>query len=457
MSAATELARFCSDLEWSAVPEAVRRRAAELTLDYVGVTVRGAAEASSRAVRRYVGTHAGAGATVVGAPWSAPAPWAALANGAAAHALELDDVARESVLHPGAPVISAALACAEERDATGAELLTAIVCGYEVMMRVGTSLNPGNAYRRGFHPTGVAGAFGAAAAAARLLRLDRAQYAAAFGIAGSMASGSLAYLSDGSWTKRLNVGWAAAAGCIAAGIAATGFSAPALVFEHELGVLHAYSDGALPELLTRDLGGELQIMRVAIKPYGCCRWTHAVVDCMLDLRRRPIEPDRIKAIRLGVLTIGKLLVAEPIEQKRAPRTVVDAQFSAPFAAAVAFVRGGAGLEQFSDANIADPTIRRLMARTDCVTDAALDASYPAEMPGTVEIELDDGQVLRSRIAYPLGEPENPLAEDGLRARFLDLAAAELGTREAEELAARLLGLEREPHVRGVASALRRAS
>jgi 2-methylcitrate dehydratase PrpD len=454
MSAAATLARFCRALSWADQPESVRRRTLELVLDHVGVAVRGSLAPSSLAVRSYVRRMPGGAATVIGDAATTAAPWAALANGTAAHALELDDVERASVLHPGAPVIPAALAMAEEHDASAETFLAAVICGYEVTLRVGAALNPGNAYRRGFHPTGVAGAFGAAAAAGRVLELDDTKLAHAFGIVGSMASGSLAYLADGAWTKRVNAGWAASAGCVAAGLAEAGFTGPAGVLEGPLGTLHAYSDDARPELLLQGLGGELGIMRVAIKPYGCCRWAHALVDCMFELRRNAFRPEDVERIRLGVLTIGSLLIAEPIEQKRAPRTIVDAQFSAPFAAAVALVTGSAGFERFSDANLADPVIRGLMARSECYRDGAMDDLFPARMPGRVEIDLKDGRRLEARTDYPRGEPENPLSEGDLLARFEELAGPVLGERSARGLARRLLSLDRERGLGAIGAALR---
>src|SRR5207245_6946089 len=167
-------------------------------------------------------------------------------NGTAAHAVELDDVTTESSLHPGVVVIPAALALAEETQTTPARMLEAIVAGYEVTMRVGNALNPASAYARGFHPTGVAGVFGATMAASHLLGLEHEGGTNALGIAGTLASGSREYLAGGAWAKRLNPGWAGHAGITAARLAQAGFSGPATVFEGRLGVLHASSDDALP-------------------------------------------------------------------------------------------------------------------------------------------------------------------------------------------------------------------
>jgi 2-methylcitrate dehydratase PrpD len=374
--------------------------------------------------------------------------WAALANGTAAHALELDDVTSESSLHPGVAVIPAALAVAEERGAAPTAFLEAVVAGYEVTLRVGNALNPGAAYRRGFHPTGVAGVFGAATAAGRLRGLDADGLVRTLGIAGTLAAGSLEYLADGSFTKRLNAGWAAHAGVVAAGLAQAGFTGPATVFEGRLGLLHAYSDDPWPDRLLAALGDPLQILRVSIKPYACCRYNHGLIDGVLALRREHcLQPAEIAEIRLGVLSAGALLVADPIEQKRAPANQVDAQFSAPFAAAVALVRGGAGRQEYGAANLGDPTIRALMARTACYRDPALDARYPQQWPAAVELRLLDGRTLAIQVPYATGEPENPVPRNQLIAKFVDLTAPPLRPAAARAVADRILALDVEPNLR----------
>ncbi|HET8567374.1 MAG TPA: MmgE/PrpD family protein, partial [Candidatus Limnocylindria bacterium] len=399
---------------------------------------------SSVAVHEFVrGMGAGA-ATVLGGGMTSAAPWAALANGASAHAPEMDDVTTESSLHPGVAVIPAALALAEEGGAAGTAFLEAVVGGYEVTMRVGNALDPASSYERGFHPTGVAGVFGAAVAAGRLLGLDQGALVRAIGIAGTMASGSMEYLADGAWTKRLNPAWAAHAGIVAAGLARTGFTGPAGALDGRLGVLRGYTDHPLPERLTDRLGDPLMVTRVSIKPYACCRYNHGLIDGVLRLRREHgLVPDDVARIRLGVLSGGWLLVADPIDAKRAPRNSVDAQFSAPYAAAVALVHGRAGLAEYGDDAVGDPAVRAVMSRTDCVRDPSLDAVYPARWPATVEIDTRDGRTLRARVEHALGEPENPVPRDALVERFVSLVADRVAEGGAREVAARVLTLDSE--------------
>lgn len=452
--AATTLAAFCAGLRWDALPAAARARTLELVLDLLGVAVRGSAAASSRVVQRVVAEQPAGEVPVLGTVRRSTAAWAALANAAAAHATEMDDVTNESSLHPGVVVIPAALALARERRASPRTALEAIAAGYEVTIRVGNALNAESAYRRGFHPTGVAGVVGAAVSAGRVLGLDGAGLERAIGIAGTMASGSLEYLADGAWTKRLNPGWAAHGGIVAASLAAAGFSGPRTALEGEHGLLRGYTDDPRPERLLEGLDVEdLQLMHVSIKPYGCCRYCHPIIDAVLELRRaHRIRPADVASLRLGVLSAGWSLIADPPERVRDPRNTVDAQFSAPYAAAVALARGRAGLAEFREEALADPEVRSLLAHVECVRDDSLDAEYPRRWPANVEARLVDGRALHARIEHALGDPENPLPRAALIDRFTEL----VGTPDSASLAERILSLERASDL-SVLDDLQRAS
>ncbi|MCA1644970.1 MAG: MmgE/PrpD family protein [Chloroflexi bacterium] len=449
------LAEFCMDLHWDTLDDQVQVRTRELLLDLIGVALAGSRQPSSPPAVEVAVRLGGQGqASVIGADRRTSAVWAALANGTAAHAVELDDVTTESSLHPGVAVIPAALALAEELGATPAALLEAIVAGYEVTMRVGNALNPASAYARGFHPTGIAGVFGATMAAGRLLGLDVDALTNALGIAGTLAAGSLEYLADGAWTKRLNPGWAGHAGITAAHLARAGFSGPASVFEGRLGVLHAYSDAPFPERLLADLGRPLQIMRVSIKPYACCRYNHGLIDCVLRVvQTHKVAPPDVARIRLGVLSGGALLVADPIDQKRTPQTVVDAQFSAPYAAAAALVFGRGGIDVYTPECLQDAHVRALMARTDCYRDADLDARYPKQWPASAEIHLTDGRVLATHVEFATGEPENPVPRNALIDKFASLTEATLSN--ATEAAERILTLDTQPSLSRLGTMVRR--
>jgi 2-methylcitrate dehydratase PrpD len=448
-TAASTLAEFCARLRWDDLDEDVRQRTRELLLDLIGVALAGSRQPSSPPAAEAAIKLGGPGmANLITTRHQTTAVWAAMANGTAAHAVELDDVTTESSLHPGVAVIPAAIALAQEVNASPAMLMEAIVAGYEVTMRVGNALNPASAYARGFHPTGVAGVFGATMAACHLLGLSFEKRVMALGIAGTLAAGSLEYLSDGAWTKRLNPGWAGHAGITAARLAQAGFNGPRTVFEGRLGVLHAYSDDAYPERLLADLGQPLQVMRVSIKPYACCRYNHGLIDCMLSLRSS-VSVDDVVELRLGVLSGGALLVADPIEQKRAPHGVVDAQFSAPYAAAVALLYGAGGMEAYTPERLADPRVRALMARTDCYRDGSLDAVYPRQWPAAATLVLRDGREVSTRVEFATGEPENPVSLAVLRGKFVSLAQRE----DSDTLADRLLALDSAADLSALSDAL----
>jgi 2-methylcitrate dehydratase PrpD len=455
-TASAALAEFCSGLRWHALTDDVRVRTRELVLDLIGVTLAGSRQPSSPPVVDAALQLGGARgpARIIGTPHTTSAVWAALANGTAAHAVELDDVTTESSLHPGVAIIPPALALGEALSASPAAVFEAIVAGYEITMRVGNALNPASAYARGFHPTGVAGVFGATVAAGRLLNLDVDQLTHALGIAGTMAAGSLEYLADGAWTKRLNAGWAGHAGISAAQLAAAGFTGPSSVFEGRLGVLHAYSDDPRPDRLLADLGQPLQVMRVSIKPYACCRYNHGLIDCILRLAGdHQFEPADVEQIHLGVLSGGAVLVAEPIEQKRRPASTVDAQFSAPYAAAVALVYRTGGIDAYSADKLHDPRIHELMSRTTCYTDPRLDAVYPRQWPAAAEISLRDGRRLSTTIEFATGEPENPVSREALIDKFVSLAAESVADPQA--LARTILTLDSQPDLDSLATALGR--
>lgn len=420
-----ELAQFCATLKADSLPEAVRDRVRYLLLDHLAVTLRGSTLPSSLAayhlLQRIPYAENSQGSTVFGREERAEASWAALLNGVAAHGLEMDDVENRSSLHPGVVVFPAALALAEQLNSPVDQFYAAVVAGYEVTLRVGAALNPASAYDRGFHPTAVCGTFGATAACARLLGLAPEQTGMAFGIAGSMASGSMAYLHDGAWTKRLHPGWSSHAGMTAARLALAGFIGPAGILEGRYGFLHAYSSDSDRSQLRR--GADFAIMDVALKPYACCRYMHGPIDCLLEIRNRhQPDPEEIAHIRCGVLTGGRGLVADPIEQKRQAKNIVDAQFSMPFGAAIALLSGQAGMAVFTEQWLHNPMVRTLMQRVECYASPELDDYYPAEWRATVEVQMRDGRAFHAATRYPLGDPHNPLSWEQLEARFHELVA-----------------------------------
>jgi 2-methylcitrate dehydratase PrpD len=444
------LADFVATLRHDALPEVVQRRVRLLLLDLIGNMVGGHAAAESTApllaAARAMG-QAGGNATVFAEASGWTPTGAALLNGALAHSLDFDDTHAASSLHPGAPVIPAALAAAEMVGARGADALAAIVAGYEVTNRLGLALPAGAHYARGFHPTATCGAFGAAAAAARVLGLDAAGVANALGIGLSQAAGSLQFLANGAWTKRFQVGWAAMAGLSAALLAREGFRGAAEPLEGKAGFLAAYAPAPDPGRVLLELGTAWETMKTAVKPYPSCRYGHAGIDAALALRaEHGLSAGEIDAVTLGLPQAGMILIGSDIDRRRTPRNIVDGQFSGPFVVACALARGAFGWDSYAE--IAAPDLSRLMALTDCVFDPEIEAEYPANMSGRLTV-VARGQSFTRKVVVPKGEPDNFLSEAELMAKYRGLADPVLGPGRAAALAEAALGLDRAADVRGL--------
>ncbi len=453
-----DLAEFVTTLQRDALPKEVQERVRYLLLDYLAVTLRGSLLPSSLMAYRMLdvlpGAHLPEGVTLLGRAQRVEASWAALGNGVAAHGLEMDDVENRSSLHPGVVVFPAALALAEQLHSSLDDFYAAIVAGYEVTLRIGAALNPASAYERGFHPTAICGALGAAATSARLLHLTPEQTNMALGIAGSMASGSMTYLDDGAWTKRLHPGWSSHAGITAARLAAAGFVGPTTILESRYGFLHAYSSAGNVQELEHTSETDFAIMDVSLKPYACCRYMHGPIDCLLSIynNEEHLDVQQIKRIRCGFPSGGHGLVANPIEQKRNVSTIVDAQFSMPFGAAIALVTGQAGLSVFTEEWIQDPTVRALMQRVECYSLPEIDEYYPIEWHATAIIETFDRNVFEASTTFALGDPEYPLTWEQLVARFHELVQPVVPNEDKRQ--AIITGVQQLTSLSAVTSALR---
>ncbi len=415
-----ELVAFLQPLQAGDLPAQVLDRARYFLLDYLGVAIRGSREESSAAVQRMVQRIGANGcATVIGTRMRTIPGLAAMANGAAAHAIEMDDTHSGGSIHLGATMYSTALALAETMPETSSDaFFAAVVAGFEAAARIAMAVQPKEHYALGFHMTGTCGVFGAAITSAKLLGLTMEQTLAAVGIAGSMAAGSMEFLADGAWTKRIHPGLAAQNGIHAALLAAEGFTGPLRILEGRDGFLQGYSRKPIPELLTEDLGQSFEILHTAVKPHACCRYMQGPIDAELAImREHNLEASQIHKIEVAVLEAGWGIVSEPREKKYNPESVVDTQFSMPFGAAVAALDGAAGLAQFTLEKARSPKIRELMNKVTLVKDPRIEQTFPQEWPARVSIELAGGERYEKFVRYPKGDPENPLSWDELAAKF----------------------------------------
>jgi 2-methylcitrate dehydratase PrpD len=435
--------RALAELAAAARPgPAERDRARLLLADYLAVAGTGAGADSARVARAALLPGSAGPAPVLGTGQTAAVRDAALVNGISAHSIELDDTHEPSSSHPGTVVWTALLAAAAGTPGgpvTTAAVLDGAVAGYQVMASLGELLGPAELYRQGLHPTAVCGVFGAAAAVARLAGLDADGVQAAFGVALSLSAGSMAYLSDGAWTKRFHSGSAAAGGILAAELVAGGFTGPADAFGDPYGLMHIYGGirpQARAEAVLAHAAGLPAVHETSVKFHPCCRYMHGVMDLLAAYRSEGGRAEGITRIDCAVLSGGMGLVGEPAGRKRAVANMVDAQFSMPFGAALTLSRGSSSLADFQNAGRLAPQLQPLMDKTWMHTSAELDAAYPAQWGAEVTLAFADGETVELRTPAFRGSPGWPAARGEVEAK----AAGLLGEAAAGRLFAAVDGL-----------------
>jgi 2-methylcitrate dehydratase PrpD len=438
-----QLAEFVTSLSYDALPAEVRERAKALALDLTGIMLRARNDAESTPAMVAAASRLGMAngvCTVVGDPAGYAPPGAAMLNGTLAHSLDFDDTHAPGSLHPSAPIVPAALAAAEMTGADGKALIAAIIAGYEVQIRLSLALDPAAHYDRGFHPTATCGAFGAAAAAGRLLGLDAAGHANAFGIVLSMSAGSMQFLVNGAWTKRSHVGHAAMCGLIAATQAREGYKGASEAIEGKWGFLHAYAPASDAAKVVHGLGRHWETLKIAVKPYPSCRYSHAPLDGIFELARsNGIKAEEVEEVAVGVSEPGWKLIGNPEAAKQSPQSVVDGQFSMAFCAAVALRNGSFGWDDYAR-HLGDPATLALCKKVRTRVDPKAQADFPEEMSGSVQIKTRRG-AFETYVRVSKGEPANFLSPAELRAKFDGLTGPYLSARRRDELAGALLALE----------------
>ena len=421
---AARLAEFCSTAAFEDLSGDVVAQLRTHLLDHFGLVVGGEAAAeSSPSITNGIGAMTGEGGAIVLPSGRRVVPdHAALLNGAYAHSLDFDDTHRESSLHPGAPVIPAALAVAELEDVSMNRFLTAVSTGFDVACTMGRAVNPDAHYDQGFHIPATGGTFGATAAAGVITGLSAEEFESAFGVNGSQAAGSLQFLDNGAWNKRLHPGLAASRGVTAVSLAANGFRGASNPIAGDYGFFHGYTSD--PNFAAfDDLGERRAVIETAIKPYPCCRYMHSAIDGLLELSEE-IDPGVVDTVRIELPRAGVTLTGEPIDRKRRPGNFVDCQFSMPFAASLALTEGDAGLRAFLDAQdrLDDSDLQRLMDSIDVTTSEAVQELFPEQWAAHIVIETADGTLDRF-VETAGGEPEKPLSWADVSDKFRELTRA----------------------------------
>lgn len=440
-----QAARYWSAAQYKNIPPAATAAAKRFLLDTLAAGIAGSGtdvvDAALRAAQAGVEGASGSG-VVWGRGVTLPPPQTAMVNGTAAHALELDDFG--GCGHSGAVVIPVVCALAGRGGISGRDALMAVLAGYDMAARV---LEGAGGYRphndKGWHSTGTCGSFGAAAAAARLLKLDAEKFADALGIAGTFTGGIWAFLADGAMTKRFHPGKAAENGLTAALLAQAGMTGPRRVLEAEWGgFFSTYSPGfATPDATLADLGKEFRITRSGMKPYSCCRGLHACLDALFAIMR---EAGVKSSAITGMVVHGNAQVRRQFDRLDIGN-LLDAQFSMQYALAVGAAHGRASLPQFLPLRLAEPEVKRLMPLIEVVADRTLKiGEYPP-----LEIRLADGRSFERQIPFAKGAPENPLSDDELHDKVVSLITPVFGAARCRELVAAVANLEAAADFRDV--------
>ncbi len=403
----------------ASVPPSCAAMAGNLLLDVAGLCIAARGEA-------YVGAaiasaEPGTACTAFGHAGGFGAYDAALVNGTAAHGEDYDDTFEGGPVHSGAVVVPAVLAACEREGLPGAAALRGIVVGAELMCRL-SLVAPKAIHAAGFHPTAVLGTLAAAGGVAAALGLPADRAVAALGIAGSLASGIIEYLAEGTWTKRMHAGWAAQSGIRAALMARAGFLGPRTVLEGTHGFFHAFAPSRTADFapLLDGLGRDWLVPSIAFKPYPCGTMTQPFIDCAIALRGRGVDPEQIEAIvcNVGEGTVHRLW--EKLADKQRPRTPYAGKFSTPFCIAVGLLDGRAGFGQFTEARIADPAVLRLAAKVRYAIDPA--DEYPRNFTGHLRATMADGSVHELRQPHMRGGARAPLTEAEIADKYADNAS-----------------------------------
>lgn len=422
------LAAFAANLRYEDIPEPVLRRAEDLYLDWIGSALAGKGARAVETIAKFAcamgGTAGGEAEVLISRERTSPY-FAAMVNGAASHFAEQDDVHNGSVFHPAAVVFPPVLAMAQAIGASGRELLTAAVAGYEVGIRVGEFL--GRSHYTVFHTTGTAGTVASAAAVGRLLGLDASQMLHAFGSAGTQAAGLWEFLRDAADSKQLHTAKAASDGLLAAWLAKEGMTGAQRILEGKQGMAAGMSRDADPSKLVDRLGSRWALAETSFKFHASCRHTHPAADALLAVMR---EHKLVAEDIAQVVTRVHQGAIDVLGAVTVPATVHQAKFSMGTVLGLIAVFGRAGLAEF-DESFLDPRVATVRDKVSMLIDHEVDSAYPARWIGKVTVTTTDGRTFDGRVDEPKGDPGNTLSRPELEDKAMRLGLYRDGATEAE--------------------------
>src|ERR671921_1293021 len=443
-----ELASFLSGLRFEDLPDEVVERTKELFLDWVASALAGRGERPVRAIERFargMGPPEGPSEDLTSRRRTSPL-FAALVNGAASHVVEQDDLHNASVFHPATVVFPAALAAAQQTGASGRDLISASVAGYETGVRVGSYL--GRSHYKVFHTTGTAGTLAAAAAVSHLLGASEEVMLHSLGSAGTQAAGLWEFLRDAADSKQLHTAKAAADGLLAAYLARDGFTGATRILEGERGMAAGMSSDTEPTRLVEGLGSWWAVLETSYKFHASCRHTHPAADALLKaMREHDLGAGDVTRVRARVHAAA-IDVLGPVTD---PRTIHQSKFSMGFVLALIARYGQAGVNEFTEEALRDPEIREFAGRVEMVFDreAEVDTAETNRWVGIAEVETTNGEQIVSRVDIPKGDPGNELSREEIEEKARRLAAFQeaASPEKIDTLIGRAWNVEREQHVR----------
>lgn len=420
MDAAFDFARTFANTKYEDLPADVVEATKKEILDLLGVAIGGTAQPGATHVCALMKEWGGKEeSSIIGSRQKVPAPSAAQANATMAHSLDFDDVHEAAVMHPGIAAIPVVLAVGEAQGKlSGKDLIAGTALGVDMMCRLALATTPGKSpVELGWHLTSVFGFMGAAATAARTLKLGEEQIADAIGIGYHQSGGNGQCVKDGALTKRLGPGFAVKGGITAAYLARAGVTGAKNALEGEWGFYRQYAHGDYSrEVLTAELGKRFEGVNVAIKPYPCCRGVHPAIDAAIALvKEKGIRVADIKEILLSVTDSHLSLLCQPLDSKRSPRSPVDAQFSIPWGVATALLKGHVGLDDYTDSAIRNTEVLDITAKMSVDVDNTL--HKPGPEPTRVTITTIDGKVFAKVVENPLGSLERPMSFEDCAGKF----------------------------------------
>ncbi|AMN41155.1 MmgE/PrpD family protein [Rhodoplanes sp. Z2-YC6860] len=419
-SLSQQIADWVSGYSHDALPADVIQSTKLRILDIMGCMLGAAAHPDALSARD-TAAQAFPGAQTRSIPYGGGASMAgaALVNGTAALVLEFDDSHLESALHSSSPVIAVAIPVAHAQGCTGRQFIAAVALGNEIACRLGM-VAVGKFHQNGFHPTGIFGTFGAICAAARCLSLNATQTMDAIGIGGSLSSASMASWEDGSAAKSLHAGFSALSAVNAAFCARNGVTGPRGVFDGRFGFFKAHvQDKSYPFAFSRAtdrLGDDWEALKIAPKAYPCGHYIQPLIDAALTLRRQHgITPDQVISISCSVPEFVIPLVAEPVAEKRRPRTSFHGRFSLHHSMAEAMLQGTLDKKSFDAANLTDQRFNTLADKVHAMVDRQM--TDRNQLGGRVEIELTDGRKVAFTVDHMRGMPQNPMSTEDIVRKF----------------------------------------